>query len=168
MVVKMTIKQLIPKMLLVTGLVLTILVSAPSRVISTDPVKSKVQQEQHTEAVYGNKGPGDIIGTKTTTVQGLTTTVTTTYTAGEFAGKTETMKFGGSSGTLQSSTVKRPDGSNENSIYDDKGGKIVTTTGADGTVRLEKFTKGVVGGAAAQSMSSRLRLYKPLTRTAQS
>src|SRR5208337_2313713 len=73
MVVKMTIKRLIPKMLLVAGLVLTILVSAPSRVLSDDPVKSKVQESSGSREALTEGG--NYIGERiTSTKAGVTTT----------------------------------------------------------------------------------------------
>ena len=150
----MTIKQLFPKMLLVTGLVLTILVSAPSRVLSTDNEKSKAAQS-HTETLYadgGNGGP--VVGTRTTTTRGGITTVTDIYDVGPKAGTTHTETgIGGGSGMVISISDKHADGSSVNSVFDATGGTTTTTTSPDGTVKTEKFIKGGGGGDVLTSAS---------------
>jgi hypothetical protein len=146
----MTIKQLIPKMLLVAGLVLTILVSAPSRVLSTDPEKSKAAQS-HTESIPDGKGGSE--GTRTTTTGGGHTTVTEIYTVGPNAGTTTTMKFGAGGGPIQSESVKRPDGSIENRVWDANGTSIVTTTRPDGTVKTQTLA-APAGGPGSEKVTS--------------
>jgi YD repeat-containing protein len=145
----MTIKQLIPRMLLVMVLALTILVYAPSRVLSTDPEKSKAGQS-HTESISDGKGGSE--GTRTTTTGGGRTTVTEIYTVGPNAGTTITEKFG-STGFLTSETTKRPDGSIENKVFDASHASIVTTTRPDGTVKTETFN-APLGGPGSEKLTS--------------
>ena len=146
----MAIKQLVPRMLLVMVLALTILVYAPSRVLSTDPEQSKAAKS-HTESMSDGKGGSE--GTRTTTTGGGHTTVTEIYNVGPNAGTTVTMKFGAVGEPIQSQSVKRPDGSVENSVFNAQGGSIVTTTRPDGTVKTETFIKGGGGGDVLTSAS---------------
>jgi YD repeat-containing protein len=133
----MTIKQLFPRMLLVAGLVLTILVSAPSRVLSTDPEKSKAQPPIQTDSAWITDDHGKVIGTSITTKKGGVTTITDTINSGPNAGQTKTYKLDGNGNQL-SATIKNADGSGLTSVRDDKGGNILTTTDKAGGVEIQK------------------------------
>jgi hypothetical protein len=148
MLVKMKIKQLIPKMLLVAGLVLTILVSGPSRVLSTDQ-EIKLPQP-HTEALTDDKG--NVIGTKTTTVGAAgTKTTKLDFNVGPLAGTTQTYKQD-INGKQISGYTKYPDGSSSLGVFDGKGGVTSVTTDKSGVATTEN--RDSAGNVVSKSIQS--------------
>jgi YD repeat-containing protein len=130
----MTITQLVPRMLLVMLLALTILVSAPSRVLSTDPVKTKGQQ--HTEAI--TDGKGNQIGIATITKEpGGGTTRTENLTRGPNAPSIRTYRVD-RNGVQVSAIIHNADGSALTSVPDGKGGNILTLKDKEGDITTEK------------------------------
>jgi hypothetical protein len=133
----MTIKRVIPKMLLVVGLVWTCLVSMPNCALSEPP---PVTPQAITEAL--KDGVGNVIGTKTTILHGTTgqKTVDTTYTAGQFSGEHVIQNFD-DKGKLITSTESKRDGTRAD-YHVDASGSTVTTTRPDGTVETMKLDPG--------------------------
>jgi hypothetical protein len=152
MAVKMTIKQLIPKILLVTGLAVTILVLAPSRVLSAPPgaAESQIKKQEHTEAYIED---GKTVGVRTRTEGPGGATVTIKFTDGARDGLTVTFRLDSNDNKI-SSTSKSRDGTIANTVYDGKGGSTVTTTRPNGTVKTETFhTTGLPGADKLTSAS---------------
>jgi hypothetical protein len=148
----MTNKQLISKMLLVTGLVLTILVFAQTQVLSSDPIaeskaKEMVQQPKVLGPVPLVEG-GQTVGSVMATVDPATgaRTKTETYLLGPKAGTTAITNYDGK-GTAISWSETSKDGTVATGVRDSTGGGGTNTIKRpDGTVetlRLDPSNKVV-------------------------
>jgi len=154
----MRIKQLVPRMLLVVGLAAIMSAIGPGRVLSgpTDSLeKAKSITEFHTEPILDGKG--EVVGTKTTTSRGFSSTDTETYTAGPYAGSIISHTHD-ATGQRTSTTIKNPDGSGSTEKVDgkndvvtvtDKNGQLVSTTtttpdGKGGSTSVTKDKNGKV------------------------
>jgi hypothetical protein len=133
------IKQLVPKMLLVVGVAVMMLIIVPGRVLSgpTDPLeKAKDNSQSKTSTSTKTDSQGNVI-VRTVTTGPFTHTETTTITKGPAAGYTKTNTFT-NTGKQISTTEKNADGTGFTSKWDDKGGVTKTTTDKSGQVTTEK------------------------------
>jgi YD repeat-containing protein len=123
-----TIKQLLPRMLLVVGLACTVLVSIPTWSSADSPVVSEVVKD----------GNGNPIGIQTTTTHGSggTKTVDTVYTSGPNAGVHQVYNEDAKNNTI-SSIITSPDGTRTDYTKNALGGFDTRTARPNGIVETE-------------------------------
>jgi len=136
----MTIKKMIPTMVLVLGLAWAGLLSMPGYILSAPlqevPPSGAKSAESKTHPLTDNNGK--TIGTITTTHHGTTYTQTYDYNVGEYKGTTRTKTFNSKNEEI-GETIKFPDGRIVTSRKDVDGGTTGTSTWNDGSVQTTKW-----------------------------